>query len=258
MGLFLKKNLLTLGWGRSNYLAAFFVIIIPVTIGYLLYSKSKGIKIVMTGALVLMSFALTLTLSRGGVLALLITLVILFSKVLKTRTLIPFLAILLIIAIVLLSNPLTLVLVDRISSLDTSSSFYSRVNYYEDVWNAFLKHPVTGVGFGNLSFYATFILAADASPSAHNIVLGMLGEIGIFGAIFYFLILGTLLKVVYSDYRKETDQSLKILRWCFLSAVIGGFIHALLEPTLEGLHFSIMFWTIAGIYTKLHLLKFSS
>ena len=92
VGLFLKKNLLTLGWGRSNYLAAFFVIIIPITIGYLLYAKSKSIKLLITGALVLMSFALILTLSRGGVLALLITLIILLSKVLKTRTLIPFLA----------------------------------------------------------------------------------------------------------------------------------------------------------------------
>ena len=258
IGLFLKKNLLTLGWGKSNYLAAFFVVIIPVTIGYLIYSKTKVIKILITGALILMSFALILTLSRGGVLSLFIALIILFSRVLKSRTFIPFLIVLLIIAIVLLSNPLTFVLIDRISSLDATSSYFTRINFYKDVWNAFLNHPLTGVGFGNLSFYSTFILARDASPSAHNIVLGMLGEVGIFGAIFFFSIIAYLLKNLFSGLITEVDKSLKTFRWCFISSLIGALIHSLMEPTLEGLQFSIVFWTLVGIYLRLDMLRTSN
>ena len=91
VGLFLKKNLLTLGWGRSNYLAAFFVVIIPVSIGYLMYTKSKRLKIFITATIIIMSFAMILTLSRGGILALIIALFILFSRILKTRTFVPFL-----------------------------------------------------------------------------------------------------------------------------------------------------------------------
>ena len=216
------------------------------------------VKVLMTGALILMSFALILTLSRGGVLSLFIALVILFSKVLKSRTFIPFLIVLLIIVVVLISNPLTFVLIDRISSLDATSSYFTRINFYKDVWNAFLMHPLTGVGFGNLSFYSTFVLARDASPSAHNIVLGMLGEAGIFGAIFYFLILGSLLKNVFSGFKTEVDKSLKIFKWCCFSAVIGALIHSLMEPTLEGLQFSIVFWTLVGMYLRLDLLRTSN
>ncbi len=253
--LFFRKNLLTVGWGKSNYLASFFVIIIPVSIGYLFYTKSKGLRILLIITLVFMSFALTLTLSRGGILSLLIALIILFSRIVKFRTLLPFIALLLLLTVIVILNPLTFVLIDRISSLDTSGSYFSRINFYSVVWNTFLKHPITGVGFGNLGYYAQFVLGPDSSTSAHNIVLGMLGETGIVGALFYLSILGTLFIKVFSGFKSECDSSLKILRWGFVSAIIGGFLHSLMEPTLEGLQFSIMFWTLAGVYFKLDLLK---
>lgn len=255
IGLFLRKNLLTVGWGKSNYLAAFFVVIIPFSIGYLFYSKSKKTKTIIALALGLMTFAMILTLSRGGILALLIALVVLFSKILKKRTLVPFLIVLSAILLIVLLNPLTYVLIDRISSLETSSSLYSRINFYEDTWNAFLMYPITGVGLGNLSYYATFILSPAASPSAHNIVLGALGETGVIGTFFYFLILGTLLKKAFSSYKYEKEEALKVLKWSCFAALVGGLTHSLVEPTLDGLQFSIMFWTIAGITMRLDILK---
>jgi O-antigen ligase len=255
VGLFLKKNLLTVGWGRSNYLAAFFVIIIPVTIGYLYYNKSKRIKLFLSFSLVLMFFAIILTLSRGGILALIIALIILFARVLKSRTLIPFILLFLLVTTVLLLNPLTYVLFDRISAIETSGSYFSRINFYLEVWAAFLKNPITGVGIGNLSYYATFIIPSSGAPSAHNIILGALGEIGIIGAFFYFILLGLVIRIVYNGYRREKEESLKILRWCFFASIVGGLVHTLVEPTLEGLQFSIIFWTIVGISIRLDLLK---
>jgi O-antigen ligase len=255
IGLFFKKNLLTLGWGRSNYLSAFFVVIIPFTIGYWLYTNSRKLKIFITFSLILMSFAIILTLSRGGILALIIALIILFFKVLKPRTVIPLLTVLTIIIIVLLLNPLTYVLVDSISALEKSGSVYSRINFYIDTWNAFLKYPITGVGFGNLGLYAKFILPMYEAPSAHNIVLGALGEVGIVGTIFYGAIFVVLFKTLFSLYKNENDERLKMLKWSAFAALLGGLIHTLVEPTFEGLQFSIVFWIIASISIKLDLLK---
>lgn len=257
VGLFLKKNLLTVGWGRSNYLASFFVIIIPITIGYLYYNNSKKIKILLSITLVFMFFAIILTLSRGGILALCVALIVLFSRVLKVRTIIPFIFIFLLVTIVLLLNPLTYVLFDRISTIETSGSFFSRITFYEEVWRAFLRNPITGVGIGNLSYYATFIIPASGAPSAHNIVLGAIGEIGVVGAIFYFILLGLVIRIIYSGYRLENEEPLKILKWCFFASVVGGLVHTLVEPTLEGLQFSIIFWTIVGVSTRLDFLKSS-
>ena len=114
---------------------------------------------------------------------------------------------------------------------------------------------MTGVGFGNLSFYATFILAKDASSSAHNIILGMLGETGLIGGIFFFSILGVVIVKVFKDYRSEKDQSLKLLKWAFFSAISGGYIHSLVEPNFEGFQFSIIFWSIVGTFFNLNFLR---
>lgn len=255
VGLFLYKNLLSIGWGRSNYLAAFFVIIIPLTIGYLIYSRKTLSKYLLSISLVLMFFAITLTLSRGGILALLISMFILLPKVIKPKYLLSVFALISLITIVLLLNPLTFVIIERMATLDTSGSVYSRINYYFDVWKAFLDYPFTGVGLGNLSYYSKFILGPELSPSAHNIVLGALGELGLFGAIFYLSIFLYIGRKIFLLYRSEVEENLKIFRWCLFSSYIGGMIHTLVEPTMEGLQFSIIFWSITALNFKLGLLR---
>lgn len=255
VGLFLYKNLLNIGWGKSNYIAAFFVILIPLTVGYLIYSKKTLTKFLLSTSLVLMFFAVTLTLSRGGILALVIALFILLPKVLKPKYFFSVIALISLIAIVLLLNPLTFVIIDRISTLETSGSVYSRINYYIDVWKAFLDHPFTGVGFGNLSYYSKFILGPELSPSAHNIVLGALGELGLFGSIFYLSIFVFIGRKIFLFYKNEKEDNIKIFRLCLFSSYIGGMLHSLVEPTLEGLQFSIIFWVITSLNFKLHLLK---
>ena len=246
IGLYLKKNLLAVSWGRSNYLASFFVMIIPITIGYIFYTKSRRIKLFFSAALVLMAFAMILTLSRGGILALLIAMFLFSLRAFKAKTLIPFLSIIAILILVIILNPLTQVIIQSISNFETSGSVYSRINFYEDTWNAFLKNPLSGVGFGNLSLYSTFILAKEASSSAHNIILGMLGEVGLIGAIFFFLILISVPTKIYKDFKSEKEESLKLLRWSFFVSLIGAYFHSLVEPTFEGFQFSsrLQLWTL--------------
>lgn len=255
VGLFLYKNLLNIGWGRSNYLAAFFIVIIPLTIGYLIYSRKVITKYLLIISLIIMILAITLTLSRGGILALIVALIFLLPKVIKPKYFFSIIGFFILISIVLLLNPLTFVIIDRISTLETSGSVYSRINYYVDVWKAFLDYPFTGVGLGNLSYYSKFILGPDLSPSAHNIVLGALGELGLVGAFFYLSIFIYIGRKIIVLYKAEKEDNLKILRWALFSSYVGGMLHTLVEPTLEGLQFSIVFWAITTLNFKLHLFK---
>lgn len=255
VGLYFKKNLFAVSWGKSNYLASFLVLIIPLTFGYTFYTKIKKLKLFFSTALVFMFLGVIVTLSRGGLLALMLALILLFIGSLKAKSLVPFLSILIVITIIILLNPMTYVIANSLSAIETSGSIYTRLNFYQDVWHAFLKHPFTGVGFGNLSFYATFVLAKETSSSAHNIVLGMLGETGLIGSFFFFSVLGTVIIKILKDYRLEEEHSLKLLKWAFFSAIIGGCIHSLMEPNFEGFQFSIIFWSLVGTFFHLNKLK---
>ena len=55
VGLFLKKNLMATSWGKSNYLATFYVLIIPFTIGYYLSIESVKKKVLIAFALFFLS-----------------------------------------------------------------------------------------------------------------------------------------------------------------------------------------------------------
>lgn len=91
VGLFFKKNLLATSWGKSNYLATFYVLLIPLTIGYFLFVKSLNEKILVAISVIIMFSAIVFTLSRGGMLALAVAIVFLLARVLKPKTFLPIL-----------------------------------------------------------------------------------------------------------------------------------------------------------------------
>lgn len=252
IGIFLKKNLLATSWGKSNYLATFFVLIIPITIGYFITQKSHKAKIFSGITLVFMFSALIFTLSRGGILALMISIIFLLFGVVKGRTLIPIMIGFTIITLIIILNPLTGVIIDRLATVERSYSYMMRLNFYRDVWKMVGDNPVIGVGLGNLGYHSQFKVTTHAS--AHNFILGLMGETGIIGAFLFLILLGKVFLKYFHDYMNESIEQIKILRWSFISSFIGCFIHALMEPNFEGYQFSIMFWVVVALYLKLNLL----
>lgn len=245
--LFLRKNLLAISWGRSNYLATFYVLLIPITIGYFFTLNSKKLKIVFASILVVMIAAVMLTFSKGGILSLSIALLILISKALKKRTFIPVLLIVSIISIVVALNPMTRAMFEGVSKVESSFSYMSRLNFYEDAWKIFLENPITGVGFGNLGSFSMFKFT-KAVASAHNIVLGMLGETGLVGTMLFISLIIYSLTVCFKNYIKETNEKNKILLWSFISAFFGVIVNSMIEPNFEGWQFSIIFWASIAVF----------
>lgn len=253
IGLFIKKNLLATSWGKSNYLATFYVLIIPLTIGYFLVVKSIRYKLLIATSILIMFSALILTLSRGGIVALGIALVFLLSRILRPKTFLPIFFTMILVGTILFLNPLTSVLFERLATFETSFSYMTRVNFYKDVWQMFLDNPVVGVGIGNLGYHSTFVIVAHSS--AHNIILGLLGETGIPGALLFISLLIYIVFYFVKSFSNEKNHSTKILLWSFLSSIVGVYIHSMMEPNFEGFQFSILFWTALALfvkYTELH------
>lgn len=248
--LFITKNLLATTWGRSNYLAAFHVLIVPITFGFLFVIKSKAWKVTLSIVLLIMFSGIVLTLSRGGILSLGVALFLLVFKVLKPKTFIPLLSLFLLISIILLLNPLTYALFEGLSKVESSFSTFTRLNFYKDVWKTFLDYPITGVGLGNLGYYSVFKITTSAA-SAHNIVLGALGETGIVGAILIVWLLIHSFILSFKNYMNEKNEKIKILLWSFLCAFIGVLIHSMMEPNFEGFQFAVMFWSIFAVFLRI-------
>ncbi|HET53680.1 MAG TPA: O-antigen ligase family protein [Ignavibacteria bacterium] len=252
--LFMSKNLLATSWGRSNYLASFHVFIIPIAFGYLMSTKSNKVKFAVSLALILMASTLILTLSRGGMLALLIGMTIFVVKALKPKLLIPLLFLVTILSIILLLNPLTVVIFEGISTVESNASTHTRLNFYIDTWHAFLKHPITGVGLGNLGHYAVFKIT-NSTASAHNIVLGALGETGIIGAILYLSAIFYSFITSFNNYLREKIERVRILQWSFLCSFIAALAHSMIEPNFEGFQFAILFWGTLAVFLRFSKLK---
>jgi O-antigen ligase len=249
IGVFLYKNLMATSWGKSNYLAAFDVLLIPFALAVFLTKTSRHLKSLIIIALALMTTALILSLSRGGLIACFVAVLIVLARFLSLRTFLPIIAMAFAIGLVVFLNPLTFVLIERTATLEQSASVYSRLDFWKETWQIFQAHPITGVGLGNLGYYAAFVTAGYSS--AHNIALGLLAEMGIVGfMLFVFLMAGTFrafaqsLKIAQSDFEKH-------LVWGAFCSLIGALLHSLLEPNFEGVQFSVMVWTIIGLVAKL-------
>jgi len=192
--------------------------------------------------------ALILTLSRGGIVALGIALVFLLSRILRPKTFLPIFFTMILVGIILFLNPLTSVLIERLATVESSFSYMTRVNFYKDVWQMFLDNPVVGVGIGNLGYHSTFVIVAHSS--AHNIILGLLGETGIPGALLFISLMFYIVFYFVRSFSTEKNHSTKILLWSFLSSLMGVYIHSMMEPNFEGFQFSILFWTALALFIK--------
>ncbi len=251
--IFFQKNLIETSWGKSNYLAAFHVLMIPIAIGTLFLTSSKKIKLLLLSGIGIMLTGIIITLSRGAILSLAIGLLIFMLKVIDKKYILSVIFAIFSFIIVLLINPLTYVLFERLLIFEKSISYFSRIHFFEKVWDIFLNNPILGVGLGNLGYYTTY--SDYQQLSAHNIILGLLGETGILGSLTFFTLIVYSIIIILRNYKSESNGNLKIFKFASLCGLLGVLIHSMMEPNLEGYQFSIIFWTFIALYLKLDLIK---
>lgn len=113
----------------------------------------------------------------------------------------------------------------------------------------FLENPILGVGLGNLGYHSKFIISVHAS--AHNIILGLLGETGLIGCILFISLLLSNFFYLLKSYSKESNPTIKLLIWAFISSFIGCVVHSMIEPNFEGFQFSVLFWSALSVFIRL-------
>jgi hypothetical protein len=109
------------------------------------------------------------------------------------------------------------------------SGYGPRLEKWGEAWQMFLASPVLGAGWGQFAWHHFLYQAANDAPLArglfnhsHNIVLQLMAETGIIGAL---IIVGTVLAWLAGLRRVRFD-----IEWWWLLALLGVIgIHSLLE-----------------------------
>jgi O-antigen ligase len=212
-------------YSDPNDLALTFVLSIPLCLAMLFLTRSWVWKAVCALAILLMTYDIFLTGSRGGFLSLIITTAVcMWTFAIRGRR--PyFLAVALLLGAILLMSSRGIV-VDRLKgtfnpNADIAAAYSSSQQRQQLFWKSVevtMEHPIFGVGPGN------FGQLSGSWHVAHNSFTQMSAEGGFPALIFYVLILWRGFKNLRTTRRLAKGQRETILLMKALSASLVGYV----------------------------------
>jgi O-antigen ligase len=181
-------------FGQSNELGAYLAMFTAFAAAMISGTKRWMGRVILAGTVALGAFGVLLSVSRGAILALALSLM--FVGLRTSRVLTGLLV------LVLVSSPLWApdYVVDRIvgSQIETEDSSklegsaQIRIDTWHAIWSLVSDHPLDGVGFTGLGYVLPETgeeLGVEVKDTAHNTFLRFLGEMGIAGlALFVWLL----------------------------------------------------------------------
>jgi O-antigen ligase len=233
---------------NRNHFAGFIGMIIPLSLGVGLMSKSLEKKVMYAFFSITMTIALFFSLSRGGIVSffagLMVFVFVVFGRTHSVKRLVPVFLFILILASYLLYLGITPI-IDRFSQTDVSNE--QRLLAWQGVLSAFKDNPIFGSGLGTFQ-YIFKIYKPDGLylywEHAHNDYLELLLEAGVVGtiivAIFFFFELKSILKTPWEG--KET-----YLYAAFLSSITTIAVHSVVDFNLQIPSNAITFSLILGM-----------
>ncbi|MBI4723069.1 MAG: O-antigen ligase family protein [Candidatus Stahlbacteria bacterium] len=180
------------GYAHANLIAYLLNPVISLALGIFLVSKNKWLKTFLMTVLGAMFFAIVLTLSRGGWIA--IGCIIIYYFI-KTKNIKKNLPIFILILIVLLYKNLYLIIKFRFGTTFTLafSALVGRIHLWKSAIRIIADNFLVGVGVGNyqiIKYEYGFPWLFDPlkSRSTHNLFLEIFANLGIIGFVLFFLL----------------------------------------------------------------------
>lgn len=201
--------------------------------------------------------ALFFTFSRGAwIAAIMGVLMVLFGHIIRRdliaqkETLIVILISCFLIGVLFFQyNDLITTRLSNNTRLEIKSSM-ERVASYHEAWQIIKNHPLFGAGLGNY----TLAVHEELQPKelnwyyqpVHNVFLLIWSEIGLFGIVFFVLLL---LSIMIKNLKLKIQSSRS--NYFFISILVSILIMMFVDHWLWSLHFGILFfWLILGLIVK--------
>ena len=238
--------------GDTNYLSGHLILAIPVAIGLIACAPRRSHQIGWIAVVALALTGLVLSMSRGGIVALLVAFVVAFGLE-RRQAMAPRLIVLFLIgvgALLYTIGPLQSVIEMRLGMGALEYSASERLDLYQLAWREFLHHPVLGIGLNNFSVVSHHLRGVDTTP--HNLPLGYLSELGLPG---FLLALGWIVVMGRTAWRAGRvcvgrERTLALGLW---AAFVTFVVHAQVEPNVYGQSFKMFLFTIAVATWRLGL-----
>lgn len=257
-------------FGNYNHFAGMAELLFPLPFAWLLFTRSKlDERIFFSLATVMLAAAGIFSLSRGGMISMIVQFMALGSVLIHGRIKgpdraergkLPLLPVLIVIAVLLVSvwigyEPL----VKRFGTIQQGAGEYSvvtRVEFWRASWRMFLDHPLTGVGLG--AFPAVYPSYGSSSSrherleQAHNDYLQLLTDAGIVGGAIGLLFLALLFRCWRQQWRsgpsmRSVDRATTIGGTV---AVLGILVHSLMDFNLQIASNALLFLFVIAMTEK--------
>lgn len=213
--------------------------------GVWLFLETKQTRYLFISTIILV--ASLLSFARAGYLALASAIIFFlvhhpFVETIKRKPVLILLAIMIIGATFLTSNPLANRFYNSFNLKEGSSS--GRLEMWHRAWQTSLDYPITGVGLGNFGRY----IKPDAPPRepiyAHNLYLDFAAETGLASAIILFFIV---IAPIISYWRTPSPFG----KYLALTMVIF-LVHALFETPVYSVHILPLLLILLAAPSRLH------
>jgi O-antigen ligase len=210
--------------GDPNDLALSLVIVIPFMIGFIANTRSLALKIVLVLGIAELSYAILLTMSRGGLMGWMAVMASLFLYG-KSRSLqIGIVGVGLLLMLGVVTNSIGL----RGEDEGAEESGESRIWLWTAGVAMAKQSPIWGQGFGNYPRkIVNYSDKAVANKTAHSIWFLVLGELGFYGltsfvAFILFALAKSLAILQYSEEIRAPDPFRGLMRTAYASLI--GFL----------------------------------
>lgn len=239
--------------GAPNTAAAYLALVLSLAVGVLFSSLGRFCKLLAGLALGLGGAALIVTFSRGGWLALLVSLTLFCIVACRQRGLSLRVPIAVVLLLVLIYVPFHSVISARLFGNDQGSA-ESRIPLMNLAYRIFAANPVLGVGANNFSVamgrYLTSEFRTDFLFAVHNKYLLVLCETGIGGLLAFLMFLWGALRRGWKCWQLR-DSFLSPIALGLTAGLVGHLVHMNVD-VFRGQPIQQLVWFIAGLFVAMH------
>jgi len=255
-----KETLSFSTFGNRNHFSGYMVMIAPLCIGYALSCRDWAKKIVFWFLGSIIAGSILLSFSRGGVLSLVFSFILLAGLTRKgwTRKEKVF------TAAALLSFIIFFIFLFGLGPLKNKFSYFwpglfNRLRIAQDSLRAVKDFPFFGVGLGNFSrvfpIYKSFITPGVYYKYLHNDYLQLLLEAGSVASLFCFIFFYKTFKEILTKLRQRKDPFFKGLVLGGVCGLFGLLLHSCFDFNFHVPATAFLFWFILGLIYKYSYLE---